>query len=189
MTTALVIGRHVPYVTSWTSETNPPRPRIIVRPDGCGIGYADETMTDRDKQGVLWSRVPFTPGVGKPVFGAVHSLRQRRAMRRLLCQVCGQPADHISTGVLWMLRDYRHDWDSWPAGMGVTEPPICRACATHSAQACPALRRGYVLVRVAAHPVVGVHGIIYHPDSQLRPDIATREFHDPLIRWTVAHSS
>ncbi|WP_084477312.1 hypothetical protein [Actinokineospora enzanensis] len=184
--TGNVIGRHVPYIASWSSETEAPKPKVI--PRSRGIGFADETMTDRDTRGILWARTPSTPGHGKPMFAAVHSLRQRRAMRRLLCQVCGGPADRNANGVLWMLRDFRADWPDWPAGMGVTEPPICRACAEHSARVCPALRRGYALVRVADCTVIGVHGITYNPRHSEKSEAGIREFTDYRLPWTVAYT-
>jgi hypothetical protein len=87
----------VPYVTAWSSERSA-RPHVITR--GGGIGYADESPFDRDSDGVLWAREGVSPGRGKPEFGRVHLWRQRRAMRRLLCQVCGRDADRDADGVL-----------------------------------------------------------------------------------------
>src|SRR4051812_9793935 len=98
----------VPYATSWSGEQHLPMP--VIQHRGFGIGYADEIAADRDVCGVLWHRVESRPGAGRPQFGNVHSLRQRRAMRRLLCQVCGEPAERTSEGMLWLLLDYRQDW-------------------------------------------------------------------------------
>jgi hypothetical protein len=117
----------VAYITTWSGE-RPLSTKVIERP-GRGIAYADETLTDRDDHGVLWRRVPSRPGDGRPQFGQVHPLRQRRAMRRLLCQVCGHPADQSDLGTLWLVPDYRDDWPTWPEHMACTEPPICRPCA------------------------------------------------------------
>jgi hypothetical protein len=135
----------VPYVTTWSTEKGPAS--VLVERPGGGIGYRDETLADRDRHGVLWWRTPCRPGDGRPEFGKVHPLRQRRAMLRLLCQVCAGPADQSADGVLWLLKDHRGDWPSWPHGMGVTEPPICAPCVTTSSRLCPALRRGAVAVR------------------------------------------
>ncbi|MGQ0841769.1 hypothetical protein [Actinokineospora sp.] len=101
---------------------------MVAHPSGLGIAYADETIGDRDRNGVLWTRMPSHPGHGTPEFGKVNSLRQRHAMRKLLCQVCAGPADLADDGVLWLLNDHRDDWPGWPNGMGVTEPPICLPC-------------------------------------------------------------
>jgi hypothetical protein len=93
----------VPYVTEWSEEQKPPF--VVVERPGMGIAYADESLVDRDSNGVLWFRMASRPGIGRPVFGKVHPLRQRRAMRRLLCQVCAGPADRTDDGVLWLMRD------------------------------------------------------------------------------------
>jgi hypothetical protein len=155
---------------------------------GFGIAYLDETMVDRDDKGVLWHRSASRPGHGRPEFGQVHSLRQRRAMRRLLCQVCAGPADRTEDGVLWLLKDHRDDWAHWPEGMGVTEPPVCLPCVRTSVLLCPALRKGAVAVRVRDCPVAGVRGALYRSGG-LSPVLVgdtTMAFEDPAIRWVRA---
>lgn len=179
-------GRVVaPYVTAWSEEQEPPC--VLVEKPGAGIGYADETLADRDSNGVLWFRAPYRPGIGRPVFGKVHSLRQRRTMRKLLCQVCAGPADHTDDGVLWLLKDHRGDWPNWPEMMGVTEPPVCVACARLSVRLCPALRKGAALIRVRRFPVSGVYGALY---SGGRSPVAVGDmnvsFDNPAIRWVRA---
>lgn len=177
----------VPYTTSWSSEDSLPMPVIERR--GYGIAYAGEIAADRDTQGVLWQRTISRPGEGRPEFGKVHSLRQRRAMRRLLCQVCGEPADRTDEGLLWLLPDYRQDWTTWPEGMGNVEPPICRSCVSVSVRLCPKLRRdGGAVVRVREYPIVGVRGLLYAP-GPTEPIVVNDEvigFDDPLIRWVRA---
>lgn len=175
----------VPYIAAWSDEQD--LPALIIRCGGLGIRLADETFLDRDRDGVLWTRVASRPGHGRPVFGQVHSLRQRRAMRRLLCQVCGGPADQNEDGVLWLLRDYREDWLNWPENMANTYPPVCMTCATLSTRVCPLLRRGYVAVRARRSPVSAVRGIRYQPDGPvLRAVEDTVPLGDSAIRWTVA---
>jgi hypothetical protein len=127
-----------------------------------GIGYEDETLYDRDGRGVLWSRALSCPGVGEPLYGRVHPLRQRRAMRRLLCQVCAAPADRNESGALWLLRDAREDWPNWPEGMGNAHPPLCLRCALISVKSCPWLRSNFVAVR-ANSTVSGIAGAVYRP--------------------------
>jgi hypothetical protein len=128
------------------------------------------------------------PHDGRPEFGNVHSLRQRRAMRRLLCQVCGGAADQIEDGVLWLLPDYREDWEGWPEGMGNGEPPICLPCASISLRLCPKLRRGAAAVRARECPIVGVRGALYER-GKVGPAIAREGvlgFDDPAICWMRA---
>ncbi|WP_233580407.1 hypothetical protein [Streptomyces triticirhizae] len=85
----------VPYISRWTGE-QPTAARVVAR--NGRLAYADERSYDRDTGGVLWRRVPSTPGKGNPEFGAVHPLRQRLALAGLLCQVCGSPADRTEDG-------------------------------------------------------------------------------------------
>nr|WP_042191700.1 hypothetical protein [Kibdelosporangium sp. MJ126-NF4]CEL20232.1 Phage protein [Kibdelosporangium sp. MJ126-NF4]CTQ97457.1 Phage protein [Kibdelosporangium sp. MJ126-NF4] len=176
-----------PYITSWSDELTLPF-TVIERPEG-GIGYLDETAVDRDSDGVLWNRMLSRPNQGRPNFGLTHPLRQRRAMRRLLCQVCGGPADRNPDGVLWLMTDFRDDWDGWPTGMGDVDPPVCLSCARLSVRVCPALRRlGAVAVRVRECPIVGVRGARYHRFGR---DLVAAEhvivaFEDPAIRWVRA---
>jgi hypothetical protein len=180
-------GRRVvaPYITAWSEEQDPPV--VLVERHGGGIAYPDETMADRDRDSVLWFRTPFRPGVGRPEFGKVHPLRQRRAMRRLLCQVCAGPADQTEDGVLWLLQDHREDWRSWPDGMGVTEPPVCVPCVRSSLRLCPALRNGAVVVRAGSFMVAGVDGMLYRGGSKLTQlGRTTVAFDDPAIRWVRA---
>ena len=154
-----------------------------------GIRYLDETLVDRDRREVLWARIETRPGVGRPLFGQLHSMRQRRAMWRLLCQVCGGEPDRDDRGVLWLVRDYRGDWPGWPAGMANNDPPVCIPCGRTAARLCPSLREGHVFVRSRTHPVAGVRGVRYAPRGG-RLVIAgevTVPFEDPAIRWTVAH--
>jgi hypothetical protein len=184
-------GGVVPYITSWTSEHPAARSKVIVRPL-TGIGYLDETPDDRDEHGILWRRTPSAPGTGRPEFGNIHTSRQRRAMRHLLCQVCGGQADQNADGTLWLLKDHRGDWPGWPHGMGVTEPPICLPCARAASNTCPALRReGHVALRVTGCPVSGISGALYepgavYPTATITGRMVMVAFEDPTVRWVQA---
>jgi hypothetical protein len=174
----------VPYITAWSGEQVLP-PQVIA--GRFGIAFADETLMDRDHRGALWTRTPSRPGHGRPEFAKVHPLRQRRAMRQLLCQVCTRPADRTEQGVLWLLRDHREDWPGWPENMANTYPPVCLPCARASVRLCPALRRGYVAVR--AHSVVcGVYGLLHRAGRPFPVAVeeVTVAYDDPAIRWTCA---
>jgi hypothetical protein len=175
----------VPYIATWSEERELPS-RIIECRNG-GIGFADESVIDRDRNGILWTRISAQPGVGRPRFAVVHSLRQRRAMLRLLCQVCGQPADRDSQGVLWLLPNRAHGREGWPNDNWFAEPPVCRTCALVATQLCPALRKDYVLVRAGSTRICGVHGLIYR-SGRPAPVFVSNEFvdlHSPVIRWTL----
>jgi hypothetical protein len=186
MTSASVASHRIvaPYITAWSGEPNEP---VEVVGRAGGIGYRDEVMADRDRFGVLWSRTPWRPGEGRPEFGQVHPLRQRRTMLRLLCQVCAGPADLTDDGVLWLLKDHRDDWPGWPDRMGVTEPPICLSCVHESVTRCPALRKGAAVVRARHYPVAGVRGVLYRGSVRLvAAGEATVAYDDPAIRWVRA---
>jgi hypothetical protein len=177
----------VPYIVSWSAERLPQQPVVVPR-GGYGIGYLDETPDDRDRRGVLWQRTALAQGNGRPEFGRIHALRQRRAMRKLLCQVCGAPADRNEHGVLWLLNEP-------PAGSPEAEeqsaegnPPVCLRCAYMAVRMCPHLRNGYVAVRVKAPRIAGVFGALYRPGGLLPKavDAITVRYDDPRIRWMVA---
>jgi hypothetical protein len=177
----------VPYVTKWSGEREPAVTVVELR---CGgIGYARENVLDRDEFGVLWSRCSSSPGRGRPEFGVVHTMRQRRAMIRLLCQVCGKPADRDPDGgVLWLWKDHRTDWRNWPEGIWVTEPPVCVPCVGQAVRLCPALRHGAVAMRVREFPIVGVYGTYYRrgPRGPVSEKVANVDYTNPFIGWVQA---
>ncbi len=176
----------VPYVAMWSGETVEP-PGVVERP-GRGIGYMDEILTDRDKREILWDRATVGPGRGTPQFASIHTLRQRSAMRRMLCQVCACPADETEDGVLWLLSDTIKDSPNWPDNVLGAEPPTCLPCAQYSVSVCPRLRRGYVALRVRHRPQYGVQGLVYRAGSPFPWPTSDQAvaFDSPAIRWTVA---
>lgn len=183
---AVIEGRRlvVPYITMWTGEREA-AVTVVERRRG-GIGYARESLLDRDERGVLWSRWSSTPGRGRPQYGRVHTMRQRRAMSRLLCQVCGEPADRDADGgVLWLWKDHRDHWRGWPDGLLMSEPPVCVPCVGLAVRLCPALRPGAVAMRVRRFPVVGVHGTCYLP-GPVPGKVSNYRYLDPGIAWVQA---
>jgi hypothetical protein len=189
-TSALIRAGLIPYITLWSAERTP-SPRVVVRPRGDSIAFPDETVSDRDRRGVLWQPERLAPGQGSPMFSKIHGLRQRRAMRRLLCQVCAGPADRDERGVLWLLPDHRQDWPGWPEQAAETAPPVCLPCARKSVRLCPRLRRAHAAVRVRDPELYGVYGIVHRqvpggPAVQ-RIGVETVRFGDPRVRWTVAN--
>jgi hypothetical protein len=178
-------GSVVPYIGAWTGEANCPT-QVVRRPHN-GIGYTDETMLDRDQWGVLWTRIGSRVGVGNPLFKKLHPVRQRRAMRRLLCQVCARPADHTEEGSLWLVpADDRH---SGLEGMTTIQPPLCVGCARISVRMCPALRVGATAVRAQSR-VLGVNGVVFEPAGPYRLSVTDRgeviPYDDPEIVWVQA---
>lgn len=177
----------VPFITAWSAERDVDVP-VVERRRG-GIGYAKEHLLDRDEHGVVWTRYSSQLGLGRPEFGKVHPMRQRRAMGKLLCQVCGGPADQDEDGrVLWLWKDHRDHWDGWPNEMLMNEPPTCRTCIGLAVRLCPALRPGAVAMWVGHCPVVGVSGTVFQPGARgpVPMDVTTVAYDDPIIGWVRA---
>lgn len=172
----------VPYIATWSDEQQlSPDPVLgtgeITFPQGT-------TPLDRDSGGALWMRRQWRAGSGRPEFGRVHPQRQKRAMRRLLCQVCGEPAEEAGQGCLWLLDDHRSDWAGWPEGLMTTYPPVCLPCARVAVRECPQLSAGHIAVR-ADSEVCGVYGNRYWADGS-PPLQGVVEYDDPAIRWVLA---
>ncbi|MFI9718554.1 hypothetical protein ACIHFE_02710 [Streptomyces sp. NPDC052396] len=148
-------------------------------------------MQDRDERGALWTTRGLARGKGTPLFGYVHSQRQRRCMHRRLCQVCGGPADHTADGTLWLL-DTADVEQPFPQSVeGTVQPPVCRRCAIEAPRLCPALRRGHALVRVRHHAIAGVYGYLYRRCRSTGQAVADREeyvYYDDSarLRWVLA---
>ena len=148
----------VPWITSWSGERTTTTP--VVLKGRSRIGYQKERPGDRDAHGVLWSRCVRAPGTGEPNFKSVHPRRQREAMRRLLCQVCGGPADRNDQGVLWLAGKADRPWSGQES---TGQPPVCLRCARVASRVCPALRGHILALRVREAPIVGVRGEFYFP--------------------------
>jgi hypothetical protein len=116
----------------------------------------------------------------------VHARRQRRAMTKLLCQVCGQPAGRTADGVLWLVGEDPDRPETWPVPLLTAHPPVCAGCAVRSVGACPHLRRQYTALHVRAFDLTGVRGALYVPGHQSPVAVAGVAFDDPRIRWVRA---
>ncbi|PJE96840.1 hypothetical protein CUT44_15930 [Streptomyces carminius] len=173
-------------MAAW-SEERARRPLVVRRADAGGerIGYPGEPAYDRDGHGALWVRQSFAPGRGRPQFQNVHALRQRRAARRMLCQVCGRPTPRGGPW-LFVLRDVGRPVEE---GERTTAPPVCVPCARVSVRHCPRLREGHVAAMVGRAEVWGVAGVVHRPATLEPADGALHvvAYDSPAIRWTVAH--
>ncbi|NKI42564.1 hypothetical protein [Streptomyces physcomitrii] len=120
----------------------------------------------------------------------MHALRQRRAMKRLLCQVCGGVTEGRLPGGrrLFLVRAV----EGHPVGEGerTASPPLCPPCALDSLRHCPHLRRGHTAALVEEVRPWGVAGLVHHPRTLRR--IPTPEpltlvpYGSPLLDWTLA---
>ncbi|AUH40472.1 hypothetical protein [Streptomyces sp. CMB-StM0423] len=176
----------VPYVARWTGEDRLSEPLVIH--NFRRIAYAYEHDLDRDSMGVLWARRPLRRGVGRPQLGHIHPQRQRRAMLRLLCQVCAVPAHEDESGVLWLLEDHS-EVPGWPENEVTVHPPVCAPCAEKSPVWCRHLREGgAALVRVRHPDIDGVYGLSYRPDGEhaVPAGEVTVAYDDPAAAWVLA---
>lgn len=159
MTTTL----RVPYITAYSDELAPHPLAFLAHPeatDGARLSYADPIPQDW-QLGVLWAR----QGIhrrGRPEWKVVNTIRQRRCMLHLLCQVCGQPAaDPVDSRISWVLAD---DPGETSAGAGYTNaPPTCASCVPEAIASCPRLRRGAAVYSVGSAEPYGIIGDVLRP--------------------------
>ena len=78
-------------------------------------------------------------GQGKPLFGSPHSCRQREAMARCLCDICGKSLKTSTKVSLSHARPYPHGAEGWAVLQ--VEPMMHRTCAAVAIQHCPSLKR------------------------------------------------
>lgn len=78
------------------------------------------------------------PGQGKPLFGKPHMDRQRQAMAKGLCDLCGKPLKLATKVSLSRARPMPHGAEGW--AILQVEPMLHRACALESMRFCPALK-------------------------------------------------
>lgn len=104
------------------------------------------------EEGLSLGRCPYFPksglpalvqrsaqGQGKPVFGKPHSNRQREAMARCLCDICGKSIKAATKVSLSHARPQPHGAQGW--AILQVEPMMHKACALLAIQHCPSLRR------------------------------------------------
>jgi hypothetical protein len=115
------IGIDVPWSVAWSGE------------------QAFRVQPSTDFPGLLELDQRQAPGVGEPLFAAVHVTRQRRGMIDLICHVCGQPTEAhdrhvfpVASGGFVTLHDGQTGW-------GCNVPPVHGACGQIAAAQCPHL--------------------------------------------------
>ncbi|GAA2222066.1 hypothetical protein [Streptomyces nogalater] len=188
-------GVPVPFITAWSQEQVPPQELLRVHHSGTtSLGLRGETDVER-QFGVSWMRMPVTRG-GRPQHGRVHALRQRQAMSRMLCQLCGGPTVGARKDEWTLFLAAGADGHPLLNGERTESPPVHAVCARLSVQHCPPLHhRGWTAALVRRTPVRGVAGLLYDPRTLERlPDAPQHRdgmhrvpFTDTRrIRWTLA---
>ncbi|MGD3105522.1 hypothetical protein [Streptomyces sp. YGL11-2] len=155
----------MPYVVSWSAELAGFEDMLDVKWDSLGpkLGYKDERSSDRvGRDGVLWGRMIYQPGVGRPEYDSMHPGRQYDAMRWMKCQVCGESVSRNEDG--WLFLDWRkeHDPPTWPERSVTAMPPLCEVHARVAIAECPHLRNTeFLALRVRAPRIWGYSGAPY----------------------------
>ncbi|MFD9947840.1 hypothetical protein ACFWYW_11050 [Nonomuraea sp. NPDC059023] len=169
----------VPYITAYDDEYAERRFTLIPdasATDGRRLGFVGAAEQDW-MFGVLWHR----PGLhrrGRPEWKMVNTLRQRRCMLRLLCQVCGGPATtQGDCRISWLLADPP---ETISTGKPFTNaPPTCRGCIPEALTACPRLRRAACVYTTRSAEPYGVVGDTVRPSAQGLVKVAW-DLHIPL---------
>ncbi len=185
--TDLTAGLHrpqvVPYIAAWSAEEVPWRESLVQTRRG--LRYADETLHDRDRHGALWLRWRVAQGLGKPQFALVHAPRQRRAMRKGVCQVLNTPADRNELGWLFLLPNDGKNGD--PEGEHTAHPPVSLRGARIAVALCPRMHDA-IAVRAQEVVPVGVWGSRFR-EGQFGP-VCIGEgpvlFNTPALQWCLA---
>ncbi|MFC5656270.1 hypothetical protein [Streptomyces nogalater] len=167
-------GVPVPFITAWSKEEIPVQELVKVhRSSGTVLGLRDETDVER-QFGVSWVRMQATRG-GRPQHGRVHALRQRQAMSRMLCQLCGGPTVGTRKDERTLFLAASADGHPLLNGERTESPPVHAVCARLSVEHCQPLRRhGWTAALVRHTPVRGVAGHVYDPLTLERLPTAPR---------------
>lgn len=113
----------MPYVAAWTGE------------DSFFLGPCAHSGTGHGLKAI---RQVQARGTGKPTFGKPHMDRQREAIARDLCDLCGKSLKARTKVSLSQARPEAHA--VMPGDILQVEPLLHRECAAISVQHCPSLK-------------------------------------------------
>lgn len=127
------------------------------------------------------------PEQGKPMFGKPHSNRQREAIARCLCDLCGRSIKTATKVSLSHARPVPHGANGW--AILQVEPMLHRTCAAESMRFCPSLRRdldqGTLMVRQVTRwrAQAALMSAEYVETVTGRREVATGHAKVELIEW------
>ncbi len=110
----------VPWTVSWTEEQE----QFIGRCPHAGM----KALCSPDR-----------PGIGRPFFGKPHSDRQREAVAKARCDLCGKPLTSRTKVSLSHARPQPHGAQGW--AILQVEPMLHKECAATCLSFCPSLKR------------------------------------------------
>lgn len=164
-------GRAVPWVTRWTNEILRLPYSLRVTREGVETYYPDGKTEDR-MGGTLWQREGITRG-GEPEWAQVNTYRQRFAMRKCACQVCGERITTKPVRFLMPLNGMEvvppDEFHDEPQVITI-QAPTCDECIPLALKLCPHLKKyGYQIVKVANYELWGIYGeVVFTRDNQMR---------------------
>ena len=185
-------SRFIPYITPLKGEA-PITPKVVLREDGLGVRFPDETPNDRDRHDALWLRTGEpSPGRVIPRFKQVHPRRAGEVMLDMRCQGCNGEPNRTRDGVLFFTKpEVRHrPQRNWPDVVFTCHPPVCLPCAHQAMLACPFVLDAPALRARQARPW-GIDGFCYRPDADGTPRLdeeVDRCWYEDLklLPWMVA---
>lgn len=150
-------GVPVPWAALWSGEQTISREDPLLIWVG-HLAYTDELPGDR-RLGALWMRHRIGQH-GEPLFRQLHTARQRLAMLKNLCQICGGTAVNADGRVSWLI----------PAGgdmQWTMTPPTCEHCQETALRYCPHLTsEPPARITVRETTPIGVLGDLYRMDGE-----------------------
>lgn len=184
-------SRFIPYITPLKGE-GPVTPKVVLRPDGLGVMFPDETADDRDRRGALWLRTGApSPGRVIPMFRKVHPRRAGEVMLDMRCQGCNGEPHRTREGILFFSKpETRRRNLNWPDVVYTCHPPVCLPCAQQAMFACPFVLEAPALRVRQARPW-GIDGFYFRPDANGTPrldeGVDRCAYEDlKLLPWMVA---
>lgn len=159
-------GEIVPWTTKWTGELPAHEETVIEawwnEPDWAieaRWALAPDVEIRQSINGILWMREGVNQGGGEPLPEVVHSARQRKAMLRGVCRICGERAWSEEGTVIFVVSPREI---LWTGDAHITyAPPVCLSCVDLVLDAHPYLReQGHEMYKVLEYTPWGVLGQI-----------------------------
>lgn len=156
-------GRAVPWITRWTGEVSHEPYGYNQQPGRrLTVGYPDG-KENREGNGLLWMREGLGRG-GRPMWADVNTYRQRAAMARCKCQVCGSTIN--ARPVLWLMPTVETMMIEEDGTLKTTTAPTCEACIPLALELCPALpKMGWTICKVLEYEVWGALAELVIPNG------------------------
>ncbi len=115
------IGTNVPWTSAWTAESS------------------FRLQSSADFPGLVEVVQKEDPGIGAPLFAAMHITRHRRAMVQHLCHVCGRPTPQSDRFLFPLQSGWMVPMGDGTVRYGGNVPPVHLSCAARARRQCPHL--------------------------------------------------